>query len=275
MLDSKLPRTPSRLESTIYFSVSDNFQITFSYSVKWEASDIRWASRWDSYLGMGDVQIHWFSIVNSIVVVLFLSGILTMIIIRTLRSVKRKKGQLLHLFRRDIAAYNREDLEEELDEAIEETGWKLVHGDVFRAPEYPRLLCSLLGSGVQIFCMLLVRKGRFVEVLNAFLRSRFLSPCSACSHLLSRRPGLRWFRHVHANGISLWLLRWALVQNYRWQVGLESVRFSNRRSLSWNRFWNQFHSELFHLGQKVVWGSAVYDDACDFVPLVWSFCPFW
>ena len=182
MLDSKLPRTPSRLESTIYFSVSDNFQITFSYSVKWEASDIRWASRWDSYLGMGDVQIHWFSIVNSIVVVLFLSGILTMIIIRTLRSVKRKKGQLLHLFRRDIAAYNREDLEEELDEAIEETGWKLVHGDVFRAPEYPRLLCSLLGSGVQIFCMLLVRKGRFVEVLNAFLRSRFLSPCSACSH---------------------------------------------------------------------------------------------
>lgn len=91
---------------------------------------------------MGDVQIHWFSIVNSIVVVLFLSGILTMIIIRTLR--------------RDIAAYNREDLEEELDEAIEETGWKLVHGDVFRAPEYPGLLCSLLGSGVQIFCMLLV-----------------------------------------------------------------------------------------------------------------------
>ena len=56
-----------------------------SYSVNWEASDVRWASRWDAYLGMGDVQIHWFSIVNSIVVVLFLSGILTMIIIRTLR----------------------------------------------------------------------------------------------------------------------------------------------------------------------------------------------
>ena len=51
-------------------------KITFSYSVNWEASDIRWASRWDSYLGMGDVQIHWFSIVNSIVVVLFLRNIL-------------------------------------------------------------------------------------------------------------------------------------------------------------------------------------------------------
>ncbi|CBY37016.1 unnamed protein product, partial [Oikopleura dioica] len=135
--ECNLPENDARFKVT-----KDTKQITFSYSVKWEASDIVWASRWDSYLGMGDVQIHWFSIVNSIVVVLFLSGILTMIIIRTLR--------------RDIAAYNREDLEEELDEAIEETGWKLVHGDVFRAPEYPGLLCSFLGSGVQIFCMLLL-----------------------------------------------------------------------------------------------------------------------
>ena len=86
MLDSKLPRTPSRLNPEVFTLYLSNYsQITFSYSVKWEASDIRWASRWDSYLGMGDVQIHWFSIVNSIVVVLFLSGILTMIIIRTLR----------------------------------------------------------------------------------------------------------------------------------------------------------------------------------------------
>ena len=50
------------------------------FSVKWEKSDIRWASRWDTYLEMGDVQIHWFSIVNSIVVVFFLAGILAMII---------------------------------------------------------------------------------------------------------------------------------------------------------------------------------------------------
>ena len=48
--------------------------------MKWEESDIRWASRWDTYLEMGDVQIHWFSIVNSIVVVFFLAGILAMII---------------------------------------------------------------------------------------------------------------------------------------------------------------------------------------------------
>ena len=51
--------------------------IYFSYSVQWEKSDVRWASRWDSYLAMSDVQIHWFSIINSVVVVFFLSGIIT------------------------------------------------------------------------------------------------------------------------------------------------------------------------------------------------------
>ena len=51
--------------------------IYFSYSVQWEESDVRWASRWDSYLAMSDVQIHWFSIINSVVVVFFLSGIIT------------------------------------------------------------------------------------------------------------------------------------------------------------------------------------------------------
>lgn len=39
-----------------------------------QASEIRWASRWDTYLMMMDDQIHWFSIINSLMIVLFLSG---------------------------------------------------------------------------------------------------------------------------------------------------------------------------------------------------------
>lgn len=60
-------------------------ELIFTYSVEWRQSEVRWASRWDIYLQMTDVQIHWFSIINSLVVVFFLSGILTMIMIRTLR----------------------------------------------------------------------------------------------------------------------------------------------------------------------------------------------
>uniref|UniRef100_A0A8C2FYX5 Transmembrane 9 superfamily member n=1 Tax=Cyprinus carpio TaxID=7962 RepID=A0A8C2FYX5_CYPCA len=104
-----------------------------------QESEVKWASRWDTYLTMSDVQIHWFSIVNSVVVVFFLSGILSMIIIRTLRK--------------DIANYNRED---DIEDTMEESGWKNVHGDVFRPPQYPLILSSLLGSGIQLFCMILI-----------------------------------------------------------------------------------------------------------------------
>ncbi|XP_063850954.1 transmembrane 9 superfamily member 4-like [Scylla paramamosain] len=114
-------------------------ELLFTYSVQWRPSEVRWASRWDIYLQMTDVQIHWFSIINSLVVVFFLSGILTMIMIRTLR--------------RDIARYN---ADESLEETLEESGWKLVHGDVFRPPRYPKLFTALVGSGVQIFCMALI-----------------------------------------------------------------------------------------------------------------------
>jgi len=37
------------------------------------------------------------------------------------------------------------------EEALEESGWKLVHGDVFRPPIYRRLLVALTGAGIQIF----------------------------------------------------------------------------------------------------------------------------
>ena len=58
---------------------------------------------------MTDDQIHWFSIINSLMIVLFLTGMVAMIMMRTLR--------------RDISQYN--DLET-AEEAQEETGWKLV-----------------------------------------------------------------------------------------------------------------------------------------------------
>lgn len=131
-----------------------NNNIMFTYEVVWVKSKVRWASRWDIYLRMTDVQIHWFSIINSVVVVLFLAGILTMIIIRTLRK--------------DIAKYNRP--EDELDDTLEETGWKLVHGDVFRPPQKVKLFTSFIGSGMQILCC------SFLTIVFAMLG--MLSPSS-------------------------------------------------------------------------------------------------
>lgn len=45
---------------------------------------------------------------------------------------------------------------------MEETGWKLVHGDVFRPPKRAWLLTAFVGSGVQIFFMVLITLGKII-----------------------------------------------------------------------------------------------------------------
>lgn len=118
-------------------------KITFSYDVFWVPSATRWASRWDIYLNMGNRfnrDVHWFSIVNSLVIVVFLSGIVATILVRALN--------------RDLSRYNRVATDEEKAEDREETGWKLVHGDVFRPPSWrPQLFAIIVGVGAQVLSM--------------------------------------------------------------------------------------------------------------------------
>ncbi|WCJ42679.1 Transmembrane 9 superfamily member 9 [Euphorbia peplus] len=114
-------------------------EVVFSYDVSFKPSEIKWASRWDTYLLMNDNQIHWFSVINSLITVLFLSGMVAMIMMKTVHK--------------DITNYNQLDTQ---DEALEETGWKLVHGDVFRPPRNYGLFCVHVGTGIQVFGMILV-----------------------------------------------------------------------------------------------------------------------
>jgi transmembrane 9 superfamily protein 2/4 len=116
------------------FDLDVNDEIMYTYDVAWTESPVKWASRWDVYLKMHEGQIHWFSIINSLMIVLFLSGMVAMILLRTLH--------------RDIAKYNDMNAED----SAEETGWKLVHGDVFRKPPHSQLLAMAVGSGVQVLC---------------------------------------------------------------------------------------------------------------------------
>mmetsp|Transcript_6713 Transcript_6713/g.8227 ORF Transcript_6713/g.8227 Transcript_6713/m.8227 type:complete len:675 (-) Transcript_6713:349-2373(-) len=116
--------------------------ILYTYEVTWNESPVKWASRWDVYLTEDHLipaQVHWYSITNSIFIVLFLSILIASILVRNLR--------------RDIAGYNALSTmtDEEREEAAEESGWKLIHADVFRPPsQYPMLLCVFVGSGVQL-----------------------------------------------------------------------------------------------------------------------------
>lgn len=126
-------------------------KVAFTYSVNWIPSQTVWATRWDKYLHVYDPTIHWFSLVNSSTIVLFLTGVVASVLVRALRK--------------DISRYNEIDLTEDIQE---DSGWKLVHGDVFRSPKQRMLLSVFLGSGAQLFFM--------CGVTLAFALLGFLSP---------------------------------------------------------------------------------------------------
>jgi transmembrane 9 superfamily member 2/4 len=123
-------------------------QVYWTYSVRWVESDTSFATRWDKYLHVVDPRIHWFWLVNAAVVVVLLVAMVSTILMRALRK--------------DIARYNRLDeiaMEDYggtgmMDDGVQEdSGWKLVHGDVFRPPRYPLPLSILIGNGAQLFMM--------------------------------------------------------------------------------------------------------------------------
>jgi transmembrane 9 superfamily protein 2/4 len=123
-------------------TVEDKDPVVWSYSITWLKDEaLGWGSRWDPYLESAetDAKIHWFSIVNSLLIMLFLSGMVAMILLRSLHK--------------DFNRYNDPD---NADEAQEETGWKLVHGDVFRTPENPSILATYIGTGCQLLGMALI-----------------------------------------------------------------------------------------------------------------------
>eukprot|EP00599_Poterioochromonas_sp_BG-1_P005069 CAMPEP_0173148594 /NCGR_PEP_ID=MMETSP1105-20130129/9814_1 /TAXON_ID=2985 /ORGANISM="Ochromonas sp., Strain BG-1" /LENGTH=320 /DNA_ID=CAMNT_0014063281 /DNA_START=248 /DNA_END=1207 /DNA_ORIENTATION=+ len=100
--------TPAQFNPDKFQAVeSSDEEIIYTYDIKWEKSDLPWSRRWEVYLkGNPDDEIHYFSIVNSLMIVLFLTGVVAMIMLRTLHK--------------DISSYNEMQT---LEEAQEESGW--------------------------------------------------------------------------------------------------------------------------------------------------------
>ncbi|KAL5972317.1 Transmembrane 9 superfamily member 12 [Asimina triloba] len=163
--------------------IQEQAKITFTYEVEFVKSDIRWPSRWDAYLKMDGARVHWFSILNSLMVIFFLAGIVFVIFLRTVR--------------RDLTRYEELDKEAQAQMNEELSGWKLVVGDVFREPECSKLLCVMVGDGVQITGM--------AVVTIVFAALGFMSPASR-GMLLTGMIILYLFLGILAGyaGVRLW-----------------------------------------------------------------------
>ncbi|AAZ10452.1 endosomal integral membrane protein, putative [Trypanosoma brucei brucei TREU927] len=137
--NADMSATGSALDYLTTDDVRGGAVVHWSYGVKWEKSDVIWATRWDEYLhsSVADSSpaFHWLYVCSSLVVVLMCAASVATILMRTLHK--------------DFSRYNSPVLED----GEEESGWKLVHADVFRPPDRAPLLAALTGNGYQVLGM--------------------------------------------------------------------------------------------------------------------------
>eukprot|EP00466_Bigelowiella_natans_P018981 jgi/Bigna1/55590/estExt_Genewise1Plus.C_640042 len=119
-------------------------KLKFTYSVKWTNTQKKFSNRFDRYLDSGffEHKIHWFSVFNSVMMVVFLCGLVSLVLMRVLRN--------------DYSRYSLD--EEDMDMVLErlsgeEVGWKQIHQDVFSQPKFLELYASLIGTGYQLFVL--------------------------------------------------------------------------------------------------------------------------
>ncbi|KAK3068059.1 hypothetical protein LTR53_014664, partial [Teratosphaeriaceae sp. CCFEE 6253] len=180
--------------------------IPYTYSVYFrEEEKIEWADRWDLYFVNQDEssKIHWLGIINSIIISGLLTTAVAVILARTVHGDIKgyKNGSLedgklrlgkriraLHSPRRSsekggLLAQGDGDAVTDLDDVLSDdeppeeiTGWKLVHGDVFRPPTFGPLLAPLVGSGMQLVFMAVGLVAlSCIGVLNPSFRGGFIS----------------------------------------------------------------------------------------------------
>ena len=250
--------------------------IPYTYSVYFREEDkVEWQSRWDLYFvdQEDSSKIHWLAIVNSIIISGLLTAVVAVIIARTvygdIKSAKEKgleegriklkrrttksplrdstdKGGLLD---QPDADKNVDDSSD--DEATEElTGWKLLHGDVFRSPAYSGLLAPLVGSGMQLVFMAtgLLLLSCF-GILNPSYRGGYISVGVALFILAGLFSGYFSGRAYKTFGGQLWKKNVVVVRFSGYRLGTGDANlFVDCDSVPWPSLRNRIHSQFLRLG---------------------------
>lgn len=147
--------------------VEPNVKLTFSYSVEWVPVKKAFNERFNRYLDYSffEHQIHWFSIFNAFMMVVFLCGLVSLILMRTLKN--------------DLARYDSDREMDGLDRDFgDDSGWKQIHGDVFRRPPNLILYAACFGAGMQMTAMVLC------VILMAIAGSLYVDPGALISATL-------------------------------------------------------------------------------------------
>ncbi|CAF1089492.1 unnamed protein product [Adineta steineri] len=115
-----------------------SMQIEYTYSTKWHQTETSYKDRAKYITNTGffpkTLEVHWLSIINSMVLVFFLIVFVILILSRILKNDLTRGG----------------GADDDDDGSVEEeNGWKIIHTDVFRFPQHRELFSSIIGVGCQ------------------------------------------------------------------------------------------------------------------------------
>jgi len=161
--------------------------LNFTYSAYWYNTNKPFKDRNLRYLDpkFFEHKVHWFSIVNSFMLCLFLCAVVAIILMKTLK--------------RDFTRYSAsadEELES-MDAGGDESGWKQVNGDVFRRPEHLAIFTTLYATGCHLGCTGFIVL--FVAITNSYYAHRGATAtsfviCYLCTIMVGGFEGGRVFR---------------------------------------------------------------------------------
>jgi len=175
------------MEPSNPWPVYEGAPLNFSYTVSWFPTTKEFKDRANRYLDpkFFEHKVHWFSIVNSFMLCLFLCAVVAIILMKTLK--------------RDFTRYSASEAEEleSMDGVGDESGWKQVNGDVFRRPDHLAIFTVVYASGCHLACTVFIVL--IFAICNSYYASRGATAGSfviayLCTVIVGGYEGGRIFR---------------------------------------------------------------------------------
>ncbi|KAG5505332.1 hypothetical protein JIQ42_07540 [Leishmania sp. Namibia] len=143
------------LESGFPAKLESGATYTFTYSVVFIPSGVEYANRFSTVFETRYVssRTRFASLVNSVLIMLFLFSVITLIFSRALRSERAKSEREAQL------RFEGHDI-------MDDSGWRCLYADVFRVPQHTSTFCAILGCGTQL--LLLTTLAIFLSIMSNY-----------------------------------------------------------------------------------------------------------
>lgn len=198
--------------------------IPVTYSAQWYRVPLTYKDRYSVYSSgilsntKTPLEKHWFSILNSMVLVIILAAVVAFILYKVLKKDLQKYND-----RENPVSTNLNDLTHPVKDFGEgDYGWKEIRNDVFRLPQQVNLLSAFTGVGVQFIVVgALVLLANVLDLVSLggdgkLRRVTGLGDIMNIRNLTLRRPTYCLScGHLRCNLLRFWICFGLLVQKTR------------------------------------------------------------